>query len=78
MNLTTEEMKNLTLPSGDQTDYSQCHMYDANYSTWSEDDVIKYLKDGVPPSPEVPCKHGWSYSTDVYTSTAVSEVRTPS
>ncbi|XP_014679851.1 PREDICTED: solute carrier family 22 member 21-like, partial [Priapulus caudatus] len=72
-NLTLEEVKNLTLPLelkyGLMT-YSQCRMYDVNFS--------EVLANGGSPVgditwPVTPCKHGWVYDKTYYMDTAASE-----
>lgn len=76
-NLTTEQVKNITIPLekkyGDW-EYSQCQMYNHNYSLWTSKDDITYPNDTTD---VVNCRQGWTYDTSDFKRTVVTEVSTP-
>ncbi|XP_067132180.1 uncharacterized protein [Centruroides vittatus] len=65
-------IKNISIPleTRDGVEmYSQCAMYDYNYT--------RILLEGVPSDvdvPRVPCKNGWNYDRSVYESTLVTDM----
>jgi len=80
MNLTHENLLRLTLPVdvATETGYSQCHMYDRNYTGWTIDDVNRWLNVSSDVSENwttTTCQLGWDYDHSVYASTIVTDVR---
>lgn len=75
MNLTHEDLLRLTLPVDDATEtgYSQCKMYDRNYTGWTMDDVNRWLN-GSENWTTTTCQSGWDYDHSVYSSTIVTDV----
>ena len=75
LNLTDHSLRNLTIPKNDEGVYESCWMYDRNYTSWGEEDVRKCMEKGCSQNSTVYCPSGWTYSTEEYTSTVVSQVR---
>lgn len=76
LNVTEEQIKNASLPYTLNDGFSQCHMYDYNYSVWTEETVLYYTEnDHSPNASTVSCQHGWDYDLSIYGPTAASQVR---
>lgn len=75
MNLTREDLLRLTLPVDEATEtgYSQCKMYDRNYTGCTMDDVNRWLNVSENWT-TTSCQSGWDYDHSVYTSTIVTDV----
>ena len=70
--LSEEEIKNLTIPLEEEDGervYSQCKMYNRNYSGLTDLSSIGGDDPGV-----VACRNGWTYDTSLYQSTIVMDV----
>lgn len=68
---------NITLPKekrGTSMKYSQCEMYQRNYTNFTVEDLYSLILDSSPAPPVVKCTDGWVYSKKQYTSTVVMEV----
>lgn len=75
LNLTSDVIKNLTLPIDGGESYSQCYMYDRNYTGWTEDDVYWCIANPAACNASLTACTDWTYDTSVYTATVTTDVR---
>ena len=76
LNLSDDVFMNLTIPMETRKgklQYSQCKMYDLNYSTISAADVDDVMAEDRSGLPTKSCGD-WTYDSSVYTSSIVTEV----
>ena len=76
LNSSIEDIKNATIPYDEEAEeLSECDMYDRDYSTWTEDDVMYYAINGnVDNASTVTCRDGWTQDLSVYGDTVTTDV----
>ena len=77
LNLTKEALKNLTIPlhiRNNKLEYSQCQMYDLNYTTMTTRDVDDIMTTHDRSNLPVKDCVSWRYDHSVYASSVVTQV----
>lgn len=73
-NFSFNEQKFIAIPSDDDSEYSECEMFNLNYSQYSHHDFLHWNRSLVESAPRTECPHGWMYDQSQYVETVTSRV----